>query len=263
MIECCHILWDEKDHKLHACVSKVSDIEEDFQNIKTYVMNDLKNLPAFYQPDEIHIIDNFPLTSNGKICSQSLKKICIKNMRSTELSSQNIKIVFQNSWRLSAGSCESGFVKSGGTSVAALQIVNSLSEKFNLEFPKLIGMLLKDADFDECLSYVESEIRSRELNEESRKKPEFEINFLDSGSNKRIKIGEVKGAKLSNSYEKFIDTCLWQKCRGFQIGEDKTGNHKIIQLHKGMKLKFLKSFDLRKCVDASPTVFQYSRYIYL
>ena len=257
-IENCLAIWNEKNHKLHLCVSELTNIKKSEENVKKIdLMNHLRNLPDFYLPDEIHLIDDFPLTSNGKICSRSLKTIIEKNPQNSLL--KNVEDEFRNLWRLIAGSLETGFLKSGGNSVAALQIVNSLSDKFNIEFPELIGMLLKDADFPKCLSYLENQFK-RELISVSGENLKFVNKSSVSGVKEKIsEVKDIERKTIINSQE-MIERCLWQKCRGFISGEDRIKNEGKIPLKNGLKFRFLKNYDLKKCVDASPTVFQYSRY---
>ncbi|XP_033211655.1 beta-alanine-activating enzyme [Belonocnema kinseyi] len=253
----CLAIWNDKNHKLHLCVSKLTNIEKSGEeNIKIYLMNNLRNLPDYYRPDEIHLIDHFPLTSNGKVCSRSLEKIIENSSKSTSL--KNVENEFQSLWKLTVGSLETGFLKSGGTSIAALQIVNSLSEKFNQEFPDLIGMLLKDSDFPQCLAYLKNQFK-RQINSGSEINIKFESKNESSASSSRKKISlSVEESKKLNNSDEIIDRCLWQKCRGFKIGGDQIENEGKCSLKRGIKFQFLKCYDLKKCVDASPTVFEYS-----
>lgn len=258
-IQNCFAIWNDNNHKLHICVSESKNIKKSEENIKIDLMNNLRNLPNYYRPDEIHLIHHFPLTSNGKVCSRSLEKI-IENS-SKNISLKNVENEFQSLWRLTAGSLETGFLKSGGTSIAALQIANSLSEKFGQEFPDLIGMLLKDSDFPECLAYLENQV-GREINFDNEKNIKFETNNESSASSSREKISQsVTETKKLNNSDGMIDRCLWQKCKGFKSGEDKIETKG--SLKREIKFQFLKSYDLKKCVDASPTVFEYSRYFFL
>lgn len=262
-VQNCYAIWNEKEQKLHLCISQVLNLEKEYEILRSDVMNNLQNLPSFYRPDNIHLINNFPLTANGKVCLESLMKICTENKNSHKLSIESMEIVFRNLWKLLAGSFECGFTKSGGTSVAALQIVNSLSEKFDKEFPELLGLLLNDANYSECLAYIKKQVKNNKESEGNNSEPKTEVfaSFSsDASKEKNIEKAKKVQENFINCQEELIDKCLWQRCRGFTSGEDGLENEKEISLKKKVKFEIVKSFDLKKCIDASATIFQNFKY---
>ncbi|KAG4068456.1 hypothetical protein HA402_004796 [Bradysia odoriphaga] len=93
-------------------------------------------------PNELHFIDEFPLSCHGKVSKVSLLDSVRKpssdfhrNYFLTKLEENlpnfHVDITLQSS-----------FLAAGGSSVLALQLINELESKFNLVDPELIAMLL-------------------------------------------------------------------------------------------------------------------------
>lgn len=268
-VKSCYVIWDDSCHHLHLYFSTKENVTNN-HNINTDIMKHLHKLDSLYRPDKIHFMEHIEFTSSGKISLEFLKKYHIQRMvihqAIENIDFQQIKIAFKSIWKNNLQCENDGFVKSGGTSVIALQLSNTISETLNIEFPELIGMLLMDATIDECLSYIKRVI----LNNDQKKKINLKSRFNSIKEVPLTNIVKEDMKSLEDSDEKRknfdlmirtneIYTCQWYKCRGqtcknvSYINEE----HKL-QYNAISNVKILKTHDLKKCVDASPAVFHYS-----
>lgn len=260
-VRICATFWDVKSHKLYLCVS-TTEPKEEFPKLKEDIISHLKILPAIYKPDKIIIINDFNFTTSGKICHASLKKICqeseteiINNLRT------DVGEIFRNLWNNHINSKGTGFLTSGGTSIAALQISNAIAEAFNTEFPELIGMLLKDVTCNECINYIRDTLIEHDCSKNVSRC--IDISFDDKLSEKfNAKEFLTRQSSLNNSSSLLNkeNFCQWYKCRG------KTYNNILIQENIVLSqeenisnIKVLATYNLQKCVDASPIVYCYSK----
>ncbi|KYM88071.1 Acyl-CoA synthetase family member 4 [Atta colombica] len=234
----CVAFWNAEHHKLYLCLS-ITDIKEEFSELKDDIMSHLKLLPAIYKPDKIIIVERFNFTSSGKICQTSLREIC----RNSEIEIDNvnnlhINEIFENLWNNHIKSRGTGFLMSGGTSIAALQISSAATQAFNIEFPELIGMLLKDFTFDQCINYIRNILISRDCDKAV-------TDSIDISVNNKIFNKDTK--KILNTEEgKTYNNTLKKK-----------ENIKSL-LENISNIEILKTYNLQKCVDASPTIYRYS-----
>ncbi|KAK2581964.1 hypothetical protein KPH14_002404 [Odynerus spinipes] len=243
----CYSWWDVEMHKLHLCICTVKKAPI-LPKLKNAVILHLEKLPMIYKPDKIHFIENVELTVNGKICNQFLQKICRED-RMALSSTDTIKECFENTWNNHLNSTSAGFLKLGGTSIMALQISTEICELLNTQFPNLIGMLLKDATFEECLTYLRNILLFN-------MQDEMNVPTIHKSMHTYVAMQH----SLSNNMYKGSEEnmCLWQKCRG------KTYTHLLLHDWTSKSdekavshIRIKSSHDLLKCVDASPTVFQY------
>lgn len=256
-------LWDDKVHKLYLCVSTIdrNEVETKFFNelrLREEVKKQIQKLPAYYQPDRIKYISNYKLTVNGKICTRNLMKIfqntddiCLKN--SKKLAGE----IFSDIWNnlLTSNSDGSGFLDHGGDSVKAIQISNELSFALNSQFPELIGLLLNNETFKKCVDYVVKRACVSGLaDNDTASTSSLNVEQFESAT-KKIKHDFSESRKSLKETER-----VWQKCRGRVTGKmNETGPTQSSDLTFGIKLNLEYRRDLKKCVDASPTVFGYSR----
>lgn len=259
-VRICATFWDVKSHKLYLCVS-TTKIKEEFSKLKEDIMSHLKMLSAIYKPDKIIIIDDFNFTTSGKICHASLKKICRKS--ETEIISLNdlradAGEIFENLWNDHVKSKETGFLMSGGTSIAALQISNAATEAFNMEFPKLIGMLLKDITCHECVNYIrDTLIKQYDKNVSCR----VDISSVKSSQKTVTEDFLIKQSSSTNSpsLSNKANFRLWYKCRGRTYGDTLMQKQNTALSKNISSIKVLATYNLQKCIDASPTVYSYSK----
>ncbi|KAL2734539.1 beta-alanine-activating enzyme, partial [Vespula maculifrons] len=246
----CYSWWDVERHKLHLCIRAITNGTTLYE-LKKEVMSHLEKLPDIYKPDKIHFIKNIKLTVNGKICTKFLQKICMQDRITSSSHQDTVEKSFESVWNNYLNSKTNGFLKLGGTSIMALQISTEICELLNTQFPNLIGMLLKDATFEECLTYLKNILLFNTRNE---------INVPTSYTPIHTYVTMHK--PLSNNAYKINeeDICLWQKCKG-KTYTHLSSNDQILKFDKKamFNIRVKNTFDLLKCVDASPTVFQYNK----
>ncbi|XP_011880286.1 PREDICTED: acyl-CoA synthetase family member 4 isoform X2 [Vollenhovia emeryi] len=242
----CATFWDAESHKLYLCLS-TRDTKEEFSKLKSDVMSHLKILPAIHKPDKIIILERFNFTPSGKICQASLREVC-RNSEAERVSDlhSNANEIFENLWSNHIKSKDAGFLMSGGTSISALQISSAAAQAFNTELPQLIGMLLKDLTFDECVNYIKSTLincgkavdRSIDmsLNDNLPKEMFTEDCVLEQPSRKNFPLSSNE--KLSNQ---------WYKCRGKTYGDAlmKEGSIKL-HLENISSVQVLATYNLQK-----------------
>ncbi|XP_034943977.1 beta-alanine-activating enzyme [Chelonus insularis] len=233
-------------------------ISNEFINHHTDIIQDvwvhIKLLPAIMYPDKIHILNHFEMTERGKICKDYLMNICTdieKTSNISNINSLDIKGLLQESW-MNHLHCHvnninlTRFIDVGGTSVIALQILSELTDKSQRSFPNLVGMLLENKTLEECLDYIDK----------CNGDVEFNISECDIKKNNHKSIPNI------NNYSNNV--YIWQKYRGRTkiISLNDNHPHQSMQnvIHESIIFDVDKyqTFNLRKCVDASPTVFGYS-----
>lgn len=255
----CATFWDAASHKLYLCLS-TKDTKEEVSKLKDDITSHLKILPAIYKPDKIIIVEHFKFTTSGKICQASLREIC-RNSETEVVNINDLHInaneIFENVWNNHVKSKNAGFLMSGGTSIAALQISNTATEIFNIEFPELIGMLLKDFTFDKCAEYIKSILNNRNYKTVSRS---IDISLNDNHFKEIFKTedyvmkpSQKNFSSLSN--EKYSQ---WYKCRGKTYGDALKKENIKSFLKNISSAEILATYNLQKCVDASPTIYCYS-----
>ncbi|XP_012264555.2 beta-alanine-activating enzyme isoform X2 [Athalia rosae] len=262
-VETCLAIWDEKNHKLYLCISTMNHkemsnaITSDLECEKE-IEKQLSKLPAPYQPDKIKYFENFQLTVNGKICTKSMMEIfkntdesCLTSRHSTSMHTQIVCEQLEQVWKNHLTITDSGFLESGGTSITALQISTELATRLNMEFPELIGLLLKNETLNGCTNYVKNKFQSSRQKDDNEDYIHSCSSQTQSHISKRIKFNFVAPDSIITAVG-----CLWQKCRGqiFGIVEKNILSRNLI----GLKLSIEYTHDLKKCVDASPTVFNQS-----
>lgn len=256
-VQTCVAFWDAEIHKLYLCLSTVRN-EGECSRLENDVASHLKLLPAIYKPDKIIIVEHFDFTTSGKICPASLRRVCRssegKVTGANDVDVLNAEEIFEKLWRQHVKSKDAAFVTSGGTSIAAIQISSAVADAFNMEFPELIGMLLRDVAFHECVNYVRGTLINRvsrddvgrcvdvpldnEIVLDAKKTAAPKASLLDSPVSTNLKNGQL----------------WWYKCRGRTYGIRKERN----TVKDISNIEILASYNLRKCVDASPTVHRYS-----
>ncbi|XP_015119501.1 beta-alanine-activating enzyme [Diachasma alloeum] len=253
-----HAIFLPKNQTLHIFFTSRHEINEesDDQKLTTDVLQHVKKLSSIYQPNKIHLIKSFPVTTNGKICIDSLRRICSIPGGKFDIA-DNAKI-FHAIWSNYVTTHDSGFVESGGTSVIALQIANEMSERTGNEYPELIGRMLRNETLESCTVYVsQAKLNVMDKIVESGKS-ESSKEALNSSKNILNSVNTIQKSDEENIW-------LWQKCRGKIIFNNFEDSENIdISKPPGKTGKFSrkKSCNLSKCVDASPTIFCYGGKIY-
>ncbi|KAF7994894.1 hypothetical protein HCN44_004366 [Aphidius gifuensis] len=255
---CCSIFFDN-NHTLNLFISHKKSLVEN--NFKSIILNHLKALPSYYHPDNIDFVENFKLTRHGKICINSLiNKKCLSSNDKLAISKDEIKTnvdKFKSIWNNLLGIGESSlrFLDVGGTSIIALQISTELSQSTDNEYPELIGKMLNNETFEQCSDYISQKniIVNKNINNIDDK--------ISNSSKNHLAIESIVDESFIESFNSHENTnCLWQKCKGKTIYHQQLKHDKndIVDLNKLNNIALEKQFNLLKCVDASPTIFQYS-----
>ncbi|XP_014605434.1 PREDICTED: acyl-CoA synthetase family member 4 [Polistes canadensis] len=246
----CYSWWDADRQKLHLCIHAIMNGTNKYE-LKKEVMSHLEKLPDTYKPDKIHFIKDIQLTTNGKICTKFLQKICTQDRIVLNNYQDEIEDIFKSLWDNYLNSKTCGFIKSGGTSIMALQISTEICELVNTQFPNLIGMLLKDSTFEECLTYLKNILSFNLIPSEVN----VPINYT---STQTYAIMDKSISNNSNKIDK-ENICLWQKCNG-RTYRHLSFNDQILKSYKKVSnIRVKSTFNLISCVDSSPTVFQYNK----
>lgn len=237
-------IWDGHNNKLHLIVKSAWPIYDPV-NVKSELRKHLRScLDDCYQPDEIHCINSFPLTEHGKICKSTLKKIVNQRLKPTD----NLEHLLRTIWQDQLG-CEmdDGFLNLGGNSISALQMSNEISDLLDLDVSKLINSFLSNAKFSDIFSLIKTELTQNEQKNERIK------NIAEIGEQKTEE--NLQQSKISSDISDVNQLgelkCLWQKNRG--------DNSETAYDYRIEKIVIDKSYDLKKCVDATPTVFECSK----
>lgn len=256
----CAAIWDAESHKLYLCLSTAKITE--FINLESDVISHLRILPAIYKPDKIIIVEKFVFTTSGKICLSSLRKVC-KNSEAKVISVNDVYAdvdeLFGNLWSLHIKSKDAGFLTSGGTSVTALQISSAAIETFKVEFPELIGMLLKDVTFNECVNYIRTILTSRNGNKSLNHC--IALSYDDKVQNIfNVENLTIENSVLNNFPVSINRNNFYQyKCRGRTDGDVSVQKQstKLFSVNIS-SIEVVATYNLQKCIDASPTVYCYS-----
>lgn len=261
-VKSCYVLWDESYHKLHLCLTTKEEIT-DHSNTNTVVTKHLHKLASLNRPDEIHFLKQFKYNSSGKISIEFLKNHIQEQTRKKNLCNidfEKIEEIFTRIWKDNLIHINDGFRSLGGTSIIALRMSSTMSQEANIEFPELIGILLNNATVDECVTYIKSTVLNIHRDEVINS---FEYDCCNSqaiplinvtGEHSKSVNAEDQGPDSFQSY-----TYKWHKCRG-QIYSDTAVTEKDCKIESDTisRIEVLKTCNLEKCVDASPTVFRYS-----
>ncbi|KAG7198271.1 hypothetical protein KM043_005674 [Ampulex compressa] len=256
----CHALWNEMHHKLNLFFFTAHTKHLDVRN---NIMKHLEKLPPLYKPDEIHSLENIQLTPNGKICPEFLKRLSVQQERASKISvsaqPHKAQEIFQNIWTTYLTLEDSGFLKQGGTSITALQISVAASKALETELPELIGMLLRDATLQNCLSYVSEKMLISNKKGSTRNIVDTIANKIEVSVTKdipdKLEVSIREEAHRMISKEKTIS---WYKCKGQIYANAQAANQCSVFKHVEIpRIEVLTSFNLEKCVDASPAIIQY------
>lgn len=255
----CAALWDAESHKLYLCLS-IAKIKESV-NLESDIMSHLNILPAIYKPDKIIIVEQFNFTTNGKICLSSLRKVC-KDSERKVINVNNLHVdageIFDSLWGQHLKSKDLGFLTSGGTSIIALQISSAVVETFKAEFPELIGMLLKNVTFNECVDYIRTILTSRDWNKSLNRC--ITVSYNDKVQNISNTEKFIIEGPVSNNFPLLTNRNNYQyKCKGRIDGNASVQKQSTKLLSVNVSnIGIVAAYNLQKCVDASPTVYCYS-----
>lgn len=145
-----------KDNQLHAFVDKEVDRDQLREDLK-------KQLPEYMIPTYIHIVDEIPLSTNGKVNRKYLESICVnesygesKVPLSTEWE-KRVSVLWQEIFNVRDVYANDSFFKLGGDSLKAVIFVNELKNKYFIE------LLLKHVLEKPTVSEIAKEIEKLDI----------------------------------------------------------------------------------------------------
>ncbi|XP_043267739.1 beta-alanine-activating enzyme [Venturia canescens] len=281
----CYALFEEKNQSLHLYFTTFakSANEAEQEKWQNEISSHTHALDDIYRPDEITMLNHFVLTTNGKICKNSLKKNLRKldKVSKNNISKLNVAKTFENIWkRFLPVEEELGFLNAGGSSVIGLRIANLFEEKIGAKSPKLLSLLLRNENLKVCREYVvTSQLSDSSSHGQIFTSIETSIDDKDGDrtgqffNEKNSKIVETSQSEIK--HERFVTAneekhfkgfeqqkensdkrIPWQKCRGRNNFQNFDGSHNRGWI-ASTKIRLMNHYDLMKCVDASPTVFKY------
>nr|CAD7457697.1 unnamed protein product [Timema tahoe] len=260
----CHCVWDSESGTLGLLLgSKVKCLEP---AIRQYLV---KSLPPAAIPDIITRIPVWPITNNGKIDYQKLRQIMLCKVRDNEEPHFKDDAVdtFHKLWSkylgLSKLQQQDTFVQHGGTSFIALQLLAEMEKITDQAVsPELIPKLLGGSSLRECCECLVSTSHS--------------LNYAHQGNSSRhssLNLGAVVPSQInvdtvtkdsenscSNSTEN-IKFTLVKNTSPLRLKKNIPEQYNCVLGSQGEnpKLDIRWKFDLRKCVDSSPAIAQYTR----
>lgn len=273
-MENCYALFIENNQSLHLYFTTSTKLVNEAEKFKreSEVSSHINKLDDIYRPDKTTMLNRFELTSNGKICKNYLKKYTRKLDRVSGINVSELSVAetLENIWkRFLPVREELGFLSAGGSSVIALRIANLFEEKVGKKCPKLMSLLLKNENLEVCREYVTRKIPNPMTSENS------EITEGSSGENvdgvEEI-LTEVMGKQfVAENERKFVaeskrpnenpDKIIpWQSCRGRSSFQNFHQPHKKAWT-TATNIELMNRYDLKKCVDASPTIFKYPGFV--
>ncbi|KAG8248869.1 hypothetical protein J6590_032442 [Homalodisca vitripennis] len=189
-------------------------------------------------PDLILQVDQLPLNRHGKVNKNKLKQKLSEVIKS-ELKDRKPVDLFKALWRqyLSSESQEDvGFLNGGGNSVTAMQIVNRLKLPTTRATATVLAQMLNNSSLAECCRLVEaSDSGGGETDTANVTRDDLERNQSVS-----------KKAKIDSA-----DKVMCIVMKGCSADSE-------VSLDSNFEMKIAWSYDLGKCVDASPTIIVYS-----
>uniref|UniRef100_A0A182M7Z4 AMP-dependent synthetase/ligase domain-containing protein n=1 Tax=Anopheles culicifacies TaxID=139723 RepID=A0A182M7Z4_9DIPT len=143
----------------HNCLVLFYTSDSNDRSIQDKLWSEIrKKLRPEKLPDELHRIEQFPLSAHGKVCTDGLKRIYANLKQSfgddrtsavdyfrAELSMMGIipqdrQLVKESGNKKMKPN--SSFIDRGGTSFAALRLHSTLEDKFKVQLPQLITLLI-------------------------------------------------------------------------------------------------------------------------
>ncbi|KAG8190035.1 hypothetical protein JTE90_000130 [Oedothorax gibbosus] len=207
----------------------------------------ISNLPAV----EVVTVPFIPLTKNGKAdCVKMLEFSKLKEQETRNSLEANyldvISILWKSFTKVSTISEDDNFIMSGGDSFSAVYFACDIKWKLQIFSPELVEKLLNDS-FKDIIKHVEEC-----LTEKNASKPCENYNVL---VNKNCQGPVFKKACLENSecYETATRRGYSLKCVHSKEGISCRKEEKFPK-NTSICLRLNGTFDLKKCVDASPCV---------
>ncbi|NLW45808.1 MAG: amino acid adenylation domain-containing protein, partial [Firmicutes bacterium] len=149
------VLVREDQSNKYLCAYLVTDSELTLSEIRAHL---LKTLPDYMVPASIVILDEIPLTSNGKIDQKALRQyeVTVDYTADNELPSSQLEIELQSIWQEVLGVANIGintnFFEIGGHSLKATIMASKIHKRLDIEVP--LGEIFKNPTIKELARFI-------------------------------------------------------------------------------------------------------------
>ena len=143
--------------------------KEDLEQMKSHLE---KKLPHYMIPVSIKNVKSIPVTQNGKTDRKQLDSMAIKEERVVREdqdrcfwseTEQEISILWEDILELESFTREDDFVQLGGNSLAAVQLVNKIAQKYQIEF--MVKDFYTNTTIAQLAQFIDSAIKEEETGE--------------------------------------------------------------------------------------------------
>lgn len=159
LVENAHVIVKDFDNTkliMAYIVSKENDINI-IPDLRTYVT---EVLPSYMRPSSLNIIDEIPLTINGKVNKEVLLKMNTKkpiweetNEMTGEIE-QKMLSIWQEVLQTKSINMNDDFFLLGGHSLQALSLIDKINKVFNIELT--VSVLFLNSKFHELCSFIKN-----------------------------------------------------------------------------------------------------------
>lgn len=176
----------EVNHSIceHEKVKQAESVVKDGEIVSFIVLNALEEngdllwqlkkeleekLPHYMIPASMHLLEKIPLTANGKVDRKALLALASKEEQSekdvedrtawTQME-QEVAALWEQVLHVESFGREEEFVRIGGNSLAAVQLVNQMTQKYQIEF--MIQDFYRNATVKKLAAFLEEAMAEEE-----------------------------------------------------------------------------------------------------
>lgn len=228
---------------------------------KETVKKDLKSLLSNWKmPDEIIVVQEIPFNMHGKVCREKLlqKRPVGETCRIND--SDSLEHLLKIHWKTILGinnvHCKDNFVKCGGDSLSAVQLVEELEKHLQYEVPELLDIIL-NSSFENTLKSLTHYYLANNENEtfHPSKRPKKDNHKNESQAGQQSDMTE-RERSFGNETQKFQTDSAIKKCVVSRRGFYNYG-HFHVDLLLPQHAEFSWKYNLGKCIDSSPLIVEY------
>lgn len=160
-----------KDGEIFTFIVRIDDVEEAYgvEQIKAQLK---KELPHYMIPAVIKSVKSIPSTQNGKVDRKRLYSMAIKEEPAIKIDQdrslwtemeQEISVLWEDILKIENFTRDDDFVQLGGNSLAAVQLVNKIAQKYQVEF--IISNFYENATVAQLAQFIANAAEEEETGE--------------------------------------------------------------------------------------------------
>lgn len=158
-----------RDGEIFTFIARTGVKKEGAQQIKERLR---KVLPHYMIPREIKEIESIPTTQNGKVDRKLLYTMAVKKEQVSEKkqdrslwtkTEQEIAVLWEEILKNKNFSKDDNFVQLGGNSLAAVQLVNQITQKYQVEF--MLSNFYDNSTIAKLAQFIENKTEEEETGE--------------------------------------------------------------------------------------------------